>query len=430
MIRDLVQKSLDDLINKPCCECDNPHFNEVNGHIVCVNCGFVSDEKVFVVYEPKAFNQAEVDARRHHELWLSFGPHTTLSAYDRDASGKKLPSKVKAKVFRMRREQNRKINSLESNLSKSRLVHKKLKPYFPKHVLTTAWNIYEKCVEEKITRGRSISEVLATSTYLATLITESPVFMFDLVNIIERAGFELPVCKRLKLTKEVESNIMRVRNVIVEKGVLEELGYKLKQPDFFDYVVTYCTRIEMPPPLIRETIDLLKCLDNASTYNLTGKSRQGLIGAAIYCIYEPFESSDELVLFAVSNLKKHVKNNLFTDRVTQRVIGYYMDVTEVTIRERSKDIKVYNLMRFAGDSLRMLDLSEDFKRSVFKSIAKLTSATYEDHFFKFHIGEFSKITGSMIYHLDNSLGPMITKEYGLPDLELESYSRVFNDFGV
>lgn len=163
-----------------CCpECGSKRF--VRDHkcaeIVCVNCGFVITAKIADRGpEWRAFTDEQRAKRTRvgapstytiHDKGLS----TIIDWHDRDGRGKSLSHGQKAQMYRLRKwhRRIRVSDATERNLtfalSEMSRISNNLN--LPKNILETASIIYRKALKERMIRGRSIQGVTAAAIYVA-----------------------------------------------------------------------------------------------------------------------------------------------------------------------------------------------------------------------------------------------------------------------
>ncbi len=286
---------------RKCYSCGSTNLikDHETGETVCADCGLVQYEaSLDMGPEWRAFDEEQKKARtrvgppqshRYHDKGLG----TTIGWMDKDAHGKSLKPEQKAQAFRLRKWQKRArvqssderniayaltlINGIGENLN------------LPSQVLDNAYINYKKAVKRKLIRGRSIQQVAAATVYLACRLCG-----------INRTLEEVAEAASLK-KKDVGKQY---------RFIVKEFEYwNIPQQKASNYVSRLCSSME------QEEISY-KILNAAKKANLT--SGRGPIGIAAAATY--------------------IAGVLCGKKVTQREIAERAGVTEVTIRNRYKDL--------------------------------------------------------------------------------------------
>lgn len=162
-----------------CPECGNNNLmrDYESAEVVCMGCGFVVVDTITDQGpEWRAFDSGQRAKRER------VGAPTTLTMHDKglstiidwqnkDSHGQKIPSAQRAQVYRLRKWQTRirVSDPTERNLSYALSELSKLSNNLnlPKNVLETASHIYRKIIKKGLIRGRSIQGITAAALYLA-----------------------------------------------------------------------------------------------------------------------------------------------------------------------------------------------------------------------------------------------------------------------
>ena len=270
--------------------------------IVCMNCGFVIAAKLADRGpEWRAFNDEQRAKRARVGAPLTYTIHdkglsTMIDWHDRDVYGKRLSPTQKAQIYRLRKWQRRirVSDATERNLAFALSEISKIanKLNLPKNILETASVIYRKAVKEKLIRGRSIQGVTAAAVYVA--------------------------CRQCGLARTLEE-IAQASN-ISKKEVGRSYRFLIKELDYFipplkpsQYITKFSNQLSMTGK-VEEIAH--KILANARELKLTsGRGPTGIAAAASY-----------------------IASVLTGERKTQREIAEIAQVTEVTIRNRYKEL--------------------------------------------------------------------------------------------
>jgi len=216
--------------------------------------------------------------------------------HDRDIYGKRLSPGQKAQIYRLRKWQRRirVSDATERNLAFALSEISKIANALnlPKNILETASVIYRKAVKERLIRGRSIQGVTAAAIYVA--------------------------CRQCKLARTLEE-IAQASN-INKKEVGRSYRFLVKELDYFipplkpsQYVTKFSNQLTMQGK-VEEIAH--KILSTAKELRLTsGRGPTGIAAAASY-----------------------IASVLTGERKTQREIAEIAQVTEVTIRNRYKEL--------------------------------------------------------------------------------------------
>ena len=287
-----------------CPECGSTRFmrDYECAEVVCMDCGFVITAKIADRGpEWRAFTNEQRAKRTRVGAPLTYTIHdkglsTMIDWHDRDVYGKRLSPGQKAQVYRLRKWQRRirVSDATERNLAfaLSEITKIANNLNLPKNILETASVIYRKAVKERLIRGRSIQGVTAAAVYLA--------------------------CRQCKLARTLEE-IAQASNVN-KKEVGRSYRFLIKELDYFvppvkpsQYITKFSNQLTMQGK-VEEIAH--KILATAKELKLTsGRGPTGIAAAASY-----------------------IASVLTGERKTQREIAEIAQVTEVTIRNRYKEL--------------------------------------------------------------------------------------------
>jgi len=287
-----------------CPECGSNRVMRDNesAEIVCMNCGLVMDSKLADQGpEWRAFDQEQRDKRTRVGAPLTYTIHdkglsTMIDWHDQDVYGRRLPAEQKAQVYRLRKWQRRirVSNATERNLAFALSEVSKIANALslPKNIAETASVIYRRAVKERLIRGRSIQGVTAAALYMA--------------------------CRQCNLVRTIDE-IAEVSN-IDGKEVGRSYRFLVKELNYFvppltpsQYITKFSNQLSMQGK-VEEIAH--KTLTAAKSLKLTsGRGPTGIAAAASY-----------------------VASVLTGERKTQREIAEIAQVTEVTIRNRYKEL--------------------------------------------------------------------------------------------
>ena len=224
------------------------------------------------------------------------GLTTDISWKNTDFAGSSLGSE-NSKLFRRLRRQHQRTrvsSSTERNLAVALGELQRLagQMSLPKDVREESAYIYRKAVEKKLVRGRSIEGVVAASLYAACRMRKIPRTL-DEVGQFSRTG-----------RKEIGRTF---------RAIAKELRISVAPSSPVDYIPRFCSILDLPHTVQAESISLLQ---RAESQDLTaGRGPTGIAAASVYL---------------ASKIKGFEK--------TQREISEAAGVTEVTIRNRYKEM--------------------------------------------------------------------------------------------
>ena len=270
--------------------------------IVCMNCGFVVAAKLTDRGpEWRAFDTEQRQKRTRVGAPLTFTIHdkglsTMIDWHDRDIYGKRLSPGQKAQIYRLRKWQRRirVSDATERNLAFALSEISKIANALnlPRNILETASVIYRKAVKERLIRGRSIQGVTSAAIYVA--------------------------CRQCGLARTLEeiaqaSNINKKEVGRSYRFLVKELNYFIPPLKPSQYITKFSNQLAMQGK-VEEIAH--KILATAKELKLTsGRGPTGIAAAASY-----------------------IASVLTGERKTQREIAEIAQVTEVTIRNRYKEL--------------------------------------------------------------------------------------------
>jgi len=284
-------------IEAPCCE--DPRIENKEGDVVCVHCGTVHDRNI-VGLKRRAFTAEEVEKRRRTEpRWRRFGPRTTIPSATK---GDRMSPERKTLFSRLSKIQKSLVSSIERNFWEARPKLKMLTSMLniPKYIEETAWKIYAEAAKKQLTLGRTIRGFIAASLYAAIRVHEYP-------RILDE------ICDAMMISRH---KVVKSLGLIIKK-ILPELGLKYHPITPKKLIYRFGSEAEMSLQTQKKAYDLLSQTFE-SGLRITGKDPRGFAAAALY-------------MAAKST----------PDQRTQSDISDIAGITEVTLRNRLKDIQKY-----------------------------------------------------------------------------------------
>ena len=286
---------------KKCPECGsiNLFVNRDKGEVICKDCGLVvEDRMVDHGQEWRDFDSESGGASDRRRT----GSALTYTQYDQGLGtevGQKsdllsLGAKDRNKFYRLRKWQYRISTAIERNLKLALGELKRVSSYLklPRAVEEEAARIYTLAVQRGLVRGRSMESVVAGALYAACRRHEVP---RTLDELSEASSIE---------KKEIGRTY---------RFVTRELGISILPSNPADYIARFATSLKLEPETQTKAVEIL---ERAQKVELTsGRGPTGIAAAALY----------------VSAL-------LHGEKRTQREVADVAGVTEVTIRNRYKEL--------------------------------------------------------------------------------------------
>lgn len=271
------------------------------GEYVCSRCGLVIEDNITTSQaEWRAFTPQERDSRAragtptnysHYDKGLS-----TIIRVEKDALGRPLSPKVKQQMWRLRRWQTRsKVHASQSRnlmLAMSELQRLSDVLHMPSSVHDMAAIVYRKALNEGLVRGRSIGGMVAGALYAAVRFTKVPRTLKEISKASQRT------------TKE----IARSYSVIVRN-----LDMRMPIDDPTDYITKVAENAKVSNDVEGLAIKLMK--EAKKNFATTGKDPSGLAAAILY-----------------------LSAKMLKEKVTQSQLAKAANVTEVTVRNRKRDL--------------------------------------------------------------------------------------------
>jgi transcription initiation factor TFIIB len=274
-----------------------------SGEIICRSCGHVISEKALETQaEWRAFTTDEVNDRSRTGMPTSLARHdkglaTIIGRANKDASGQVLDAAMRSTMERLRTWDFRTQahTSTDRNLRQAFEHLDKLKDKLglSDAIIEKTAYIYRKAQENGMVRGRTINSVLAASLYIACR--------------------ELEVSRTLKDIATI-SNIKRKELARMYRLMFFKLDVKIPMVDPLKCIAKISNKINLSEKTKRQAISIMN--DVTKKEISAGKDPMGIAATVLY----------------LSCLK--------TDEYRSQIdIASAAGVTEVTIRNRFKDLK-------------------------------------------------------------------------------------------
>lgn len=295
---------------KHCPECGSTLLikDEQRGETVCGTCGLVIDQKIIDQgAEWNAYTAEERNRRARTGSPTSYTIHdkglsTLIDWQNKDIFGNEITGKRKMRLYRLRKLQYRsQIHSSSSrnlSIAMSELDRLSSQLHIPKPVKQTAAVIYRRAIEREIIKGYSIEGMISAALYAACRLRKLPRTLEE-VSEYTRTGIK-------KLGKNY-------RMLVMSLGI----RMPISSPD--DYIAKFGEKLNLSGRVQRLSAEMLEEARNKGL--TTGKDPKGLAAAAIY----------------ITGIQEG-------ERRTQKELAEIAGVTEVTVRNRYKNlVKELNL---------------------------------------------------------------------------------------
>jgi transcription initiation factor TFIIB len=287
----------------PSCNNEKSITDPNSGEVICNNCGRVlSDMLPEMGPEWRTFAADETEARARSGMPKSLARHdmglsTIIGRADRDASGNKLDPTMRIRMNRLAtwdmrsRLHTPKDRSLSQAFFQLDVLKDKLG--LSDGIVELTAYIYRKAQSSKLTRGRTISGVLAAAVYIA--------------------------CREMGAHRSLDdiaaaSNVKRKEMSRDFRILHSRLELKIPQQDPMKCLAKVANKVKLSEKTKRHASEIMS---NVMKEEISaGKDPMGLAASVLY----------------LSSIKTG-------EPVTQISIAKAAGVTEVTVRNRSKDLK-------------------------------------------------------------------------------------------
>ena len=284
-----------------CPECGGD-LESREGETYCDDCGLVVQEgQVDRGPEWRAFNEQEKEEKSRvgaptTKMMHDEGLSTNIGWKNQDAYGNQLSAEQREKMERLRtwNERFRTRSSKERNLKQALGEVDRMASALglPEDVRETAAVIYRRALEEDLLPGRSIEGVATASLYAAARQAGSPRSLSEVAQV----------------SRVEEQEFKRAYRYLVR-----ELNLEMKPVNPKQYVNRIISDVDMSEDVGRIARQLIDCGEQDNVHS--GKSPVALAAAAIYAA-----------------------GLLENEKVTQAEISSAANVSEVTIRNRYREL--------------------------------------------------------------------------------------------
>jgi len=285
------------------CKNDRPITDPESGELVCSCCGLVFSDKAlesraewrnFDFEKNNSVRTGSPTSLAYHDMGLS----TVIGKANSDSSGRKLDSSMLQAIQRLRvwdfRTQAH--SSTDRNLIRAfnELDRVKDKLGLSDAIIEKTAYIYRKAREKQLIRGRSTSSILSAAIYIA--------------------------CREMSASRTLKEviDITNIKRKVISRAyrmLVSELDIKMPLVDPMKCVAKIANKAKLSEKTTRMAMRTMSDLTKKEIS--AGKGPMGLAATVLY-------------LSCLSN----------NEHATQRDIAEAAGVTEVTIRNRVKDLKI------------------------------------------------------------------------------------------
>lgn len=296
--------------NCPDCNSEKLQIDKKRGEIICRRCGYVIEEDAIdFTQDWREFDSTHAQSRRRVGSPLTFTKHDKGLGTKIGKTGDlyKLTASERKRFYRLKKWQTRISTAIERNLKFALAELRRSSSFLniPKIAEEEAARIYRMAAERGLVRGRSMESVVAGALYASCRRHEVPRTLDEISS-----AFNLD-------KKEIGKTY---------RFICRQLDIRILPTSPLDYVFRFASELDLRPETTSKAVEILK---NAIESEITsGKGPMGIAAAALY------------VAALLSQEKK-----------TQREVADVAGVTEVTIRNRYKEL------------LEELDLEESVKEA-------------------------------------------------------------------
>ena len=289
---------------QPCPFCNSTEriVDNQRAEISCARCGLVLDENLIDKGpEWRAFDHEQRDKRTRVGAPSTYsisdkGLTTDIDWKNKDSHGRNIPERNRAQIYRLRKW-NKKMRisrtgerSLAFALTELDRVSSRLS--IPRSVREDAAVVYRKAAKKNLIRGRSVESMVAAAVYTACRRGNIPRTLDEISEVSNTPK------------KQIGKNY---------RFLSRELNIKLKPTSPADYIPRFASKLGLSGEVQSKAIEIIN-VSSKKGFN-GGKGPNGVAAAALY-----------------------IASILLGERKTQKDVANIAGVTEVTIRNRYKEL--------------------------------------------------------------------------------------------
>ncbi len=294
----MLEKEVEGKIKCPECGGKKLFKDSTRGEVVCRSCGLViEDGMIDFSQEWREFDSGESEKKRRA------GAPMSLARHDKGISTEigmgysdifKLPASKRPKFFRMKKWQQRISTATERNLKYALAELKRYTSFLnlPSSVEETIALLYRKAVAKELVRGRSMESVIAGALYAACREHGTPRTLDEISEVSHVPKREIGRTYRF---------------------LARQVGLRILPTDPADYVPRFASQLTLSGKVVTKALEILK---RSKEKELTsGRGPTGVAAAVLY-----------------------IAAQMIGEKRTQRQVADVAGVTEVTIRNRYKEL--------------------------------------------------------------------------------------------
>jgi transcription initiation factor TFIIB len=288
---------------KKCSECGsiNLTYDPHRGEVICNDCGLVVEEKMVdsgVDLQGK-FDKNEKKGRGGAPISIQkFDKGLTTNIGEISDIYKLEPGQTR-KFLRLKKWQERVSTSIERNLRLAMAELRVISSYLnlPSVVRDEASRIYNYVLQRGLVRGRSMESVIAACLYAACRSYDIPRTLDEMATA---------------------SDVERKEIGRTYRFIIRKLGIRIKQSSPKDYISRFSSVLKLSPKTQNDALKVLKQAEKKQAEKVELTSGRGPAGIAAAALYVAALINDE--------------------KKTQREVADIAGITEVTIRNRYKEL--------------------------------------------------------------------------------------------
>ncbi|PIN88718.1 hypothetical protein COU61_03760, partial [Candidatus Pacearchaeota archaeon CG10_big_fil_rev_8_21_14_0_10_35_13] len=281
-----------------CPECGSSSltYDSQRGEVMCNNCGLLVEEKmVDTGHEVHAqFDKGDKKGRGGAPMSMQKFDKGLTTNVGEISDIYRLEGKQTRKFLRLKKWQERVSTSIERNLRLAMAELRRVSSFLnlPMVVRDEASRVYNFVLQRGLVRGRSMESVIAACVYAACRSYNIPRTLDEIANA---------------------SDVERKEIGRTYRFIIRKLGIKVTPSSPKDYISRFASILKLSPKTQNEALKILKKADISEL--TSGRGPAGIAAAALY------------VAALINDEKK-----------TQREVADVAGITEVTIRNRYKEL--------------------------------------------------------------------------------------------
>ncbi|MBI5229087.1 transcription initiation factor IIB [Candidatus Micrarchaeota archaeon] len=290
-----------------CPECDGKKFRRdvERAEMVCANCGLVVEEDAMQRGpEWRAFTAEQRAKRARTGAPLKYtrpdrGLTTQIDQYDRDAAGGRIEASRRAQLYRMRKWHRRTSlsTSAERNLAIALTELNRVSTHLglSESIRESTALLYRKCLDKGLIRGRTIESVVCAVIYAVCRMYGFPRTLEEISSVSEIPKRDIGKTYRL---------------------IIHELEMKIPLMSPHTYIPRFIHSLRLSGKTQEKAVELLN--EAVGKKLISGRGPIGVVAAVVY-----------------------IASVICGEERTQKEIAEVAGVTEVTVRNRYRELKKF-----------------------------------------------------------------------------------------